>query len=125
MPGLILAAGLPAETINNLIYMHDGAPAHTDHRVRNVLNQQFPGRWIGIGGTIPWAPRSPDLNCCDFYLWGRIKNMVYRGDTSTRELTWLGIQQAFASLTSDEIRRATQDIYERSRLCILNNEMHF
>ena len=105
--------------------MHDGAPAHSDLRVRATLNRQFPGRWIGMGGAIPWPPRSSDLNCCDYYLWGRIKNMVYRGDTSTRELTLLRIQKAFATLTADEIRRATQGINERSRLCLQNNGMHF
>ena len=24
-----------------------------------------------------WPPRSPDLNPCDFYLWGHLKSMVY------------------------------------------------
>ena len=24
-----------------------------------------------------WPPRSPDLNLCDFYLWGHLKSMVY------------------------------------------------
>ena len=65
------------------------------------------------------------MNCCDYYLWGRTKNIVYQGDTIDRELTWLRIQQAFASLEPQEIRRATQGIYERVRLCSKNNGMHF
>jgi hypothetical protein len=24
-----------------------------------------------------WPPRSPDLNPCDFYLWGKLRNIVY------------------------------------------------
>ena len=24
-----------------------------------------------------WPPRSPDLNPCDFYLWGYLKSVVY------------------------------------------------
>ena len=24
-----------------------------------------------------WLPRSPDLNPCDFYLWGYLKSVVY------------------------------------------------
>ena len=113
------------ETVNNLIYLHDGAPAHNDLRVKNDLDILFPGRWIGRGGAIPWPPRSPDLNCCDFYLWGRIKNMVYQGDTSTREATWQRIQDAFASLQPEEITRATQDVYQRVRLCAENDGRHF
>ncbi|KAJ4426274.1 hypothetical protein ANN_27086 [Periplaneta americana] len=34
-------------------------------------------RWIGRGGPIAWPPRSPDLNPLDFYLWGRLKSLVY------------------------------------------------
>ena len=67
LPALILEAGLPAEIVNNLIFMHDGAPAHTAMPIRNQLDQMFPGRWIGGGGPIPWPARSPDLNCCDYY----------------------------------------------------------
>ena len=125
LPPLILEAGLPAEIVNNLIYLHDGTPAHGAHIVRNALNTMFPERWVGRGGPLPWPARSPDLNAGDYYLWGRIKNVVYQGDTSTRELTWLRIQQAFQNLQPAEIRRATENIYERARLCLANNGMHF
>ncbi|KAJ8958133.1 hypothetical protein NQ318_006070, partial [Aromia moschata] len=29
-------------------------------------------------GPILWPPRSPDLTILDFYLWGRLKQYVYR-----------------------------------------------
>lgn len=50
---------------------------------------------------------------------------MYRGDTTTREGTWERIQAAFASLQPQEITRATQDIYERVRLCTENDGRHF
>jgi hypothetical protein len=28
-----------------------------------------------------WPPRSPDLNPCDFYLWGRLKSVVHTNNT--------------------------------------------
>jgi hypothetical protein len=40
-------------------------------------------RWIGraaVNGDknlLPWAPRSPDLTPCDFFLWGFVKDSVY------------------------------------------------
>ena len=104
--------------------MHDGAPAHTAMPTRNLLDQMFPGRWIGGDSPIPWPARSPDLNCCDYYLWGRIKNLVYQGNTLTRELTWMRIQQAFVSLQPYEIR-ATQALYERVDYCTDNHGRHF
>ena len=78
----------------------------------------FPVRWMGGGGPIPWQARSPDLNYCDYYLWGRIKNIVYQGNTSTRELTWMRIQQAY------EIRRTIQALYERVDFCTDNHGRH-
>lgn len=50
--------------------MHDGAPAHFSHNVRDYLKVTFQENGIGRGGHISWPPRSPDLNPCDFYLWG-------------------------------------------------------
>lgn len=36
----------------------------------------FPGKWIGTHSSIPWPPRSPDLTCLDYFLWGYLKNKV-------------------------------------------------
>jgi hypothetical protein len=38
----------------------------------------FNNRWIGRGGSISWAPRSPDLTPLDFYLWGHLKTNIYK-----------------------------------------------
>ena len=90
-----------------------------------LLRGKFPGHWIGGVGPIPWLARSPDPSCCDYYLWGRVKNLVYQGNTSTRELTWMRIQQPFASFQQEQIRRVTQALYERVEFWIQNQGMHF
>ena len=59
-------------------FQHDGAPPHFAGQVRVFLDEQFPDRWIGRGGPVPWAPRSPDLNPLDFSIWGLLKDRVYR-----------------------------------------------
>ncbi|KAJ8947851.1 hypothetical protein NQ318_009997 [Aromia moschata] len=55
-----------------------GALAHHAVTVRNWLNSEFNEHWIGRDGPILWLPRSPDLIILDFYLWGRLKQIVYR-----------------------------------------------
>ena len=30
------------------------------------------------GGGIDWPPYSPDLTVCDFFLWGYVKDEVYK-----------------------------------------------
>ena len=57
----------------NLLFQQDGAPAHFSLIVRDVLNKELSGRWIGCGGCVPWPPRSPDLSVNDFWLWGDIR----------------------------------------------------
>ena len=58
--------------------MCDGAPAHFERNVRDWMDTHFHNRWIGRGGPIAWSARSPDLTPCDFFLWGWVKNKVYK-----------------------------------------------
>lgn len=43
--------------------MHNSAPPHFARAVREYLNEQFAGRWIGGAQEAPfqWSPRSLDL----------------------------------------------------------------
>ena len=43
-------------------------------RFRHILDHALPA---GGPGFI-WAPRSPDLNRCDFFLWGYLKDTVFK-----------------------------------------------
>lgn len=59
-------------------FQHDGAPPHNFGQVRNYLNETFPDAWVGRNGPVLWPPRSPDLSVLDFFLWGAVKNPVYK-----------------------------------------------
>jgi hypothetical protein len=63
---------------NKIIFQQDGASIHFSKRVRSWLNEKFDNRWIGRGGAISWAPRSPDMTPLDFFLWGHIKTNIYK-----------------------------------------------
>ena len=51
-----------------VVFQLDGAPPHWGLHVRASLDEEFPNRWIGRGGPIPWPPRSPDVTPLDFFL---------------------------------------------------------
>jgi hypothetical protein len=55
----------------------DGATARTVGIAMGVLNEMFPARVISRRGNSEWPARSPDLNACDFFLWGYFKSKVY------------------------------------------------
>jgi hypothetical protein len=58
---------VPLAVGDSMWYMQDGASAHFFRAVRDVLNNAYHDRWIGVGGPTAWSPRSPDLHPLDFY----------------------------------------------------------
>jgi hypothetical protein len=46
--------------------------------VIKLLDENYPGKWIGYDGPIPWSPMLPDL-ASDFLLWGLMvmKDAIY------------------------------------------------
>ena len=62
----------------NIIFQQDGAPLHWGLCVCQFLNETFSDRWIGRDGPISWPPHSPDITPLDFFLWGYVKDTVYR-----------------------------------------------
>ena len=61
-----------------MYFMQDGARAHVTRTVQDYLQDQFGGRTIGENLAEHWPARSPDLTPCDFFLWGWMKEEVYK-----------------------------------------------
>ena len=61
----------------DIIFQHDGTPHHWALVVRAVLNEKFPGRWIGRDGPTAWSPQSPDITPLDvFFFCGGLSKML-------------------------------------------------
>jgi hypothetical protein len=52
----------------NSWFQYDDAPPHFSRQVQEILDQQYPYRWIGCGGHRHWPARSPDLHPLDLFL---------------------------------------------------------
>lgn len=113
------------ENQRNMVFQHDGAPAHFARNVREHLNVRFPRGWIGRGGPVLWPARSPDLTPLDFFLWGYVKDRVYFSDCPTVAEMEQRVRSVFASITPTMVRNATQAISRRARLCIEQGGAHF
>lgn len=46
---------------NYVIFQQDGTPFQYNTSVRELLDQEFPNKWIGCHGSIKWSPQSPNL----------------------------------------------------------------
>ena len=106
----------------DMIFQHDGAPAHFARQVKDWLDDNYSGRWVGRNGLIRWPPRSPDLTPLDFYLWGRLKSLVYAGPISNRVHLIEKLSSA-VSTVREEMRTidSRSHLLKRAGMCIQHN----
>ena len=111
----------------NLIFQQDGAPAHYDRRVRQLLTERFSLNFIGRGAPIKMPPRSPDLTPMDYSIWGLIKDNVYsRHPTTLIELRQFIIDE-FEILNNNLplITKIVNSVYGRLWNCLIAGGSHF
>jgi len=71
------------EALGDVWFQQDGATAHTARMSLDVLRRMFPGRLVSLRGDLQWHAKSPDLSICDFFLWGHLKERVFRSHPHT------------------------------------------
>lgn len=115
---------LPANIRENIIFQQDSAPYHTVAPVVNFLNQHFP-LWIGRHGLISWPPRSPDLSPLDFFLWGALKNKVYKNRSNNRNELKIKIREEINNFNaSNSVRNAIRKMEAIYTSCIAMDGGH-
>ncbi|XP_066600983.1 histone-lysine N-methyltransferase SETMAR-like [Prorops nasuta] len=107
----VLLENVPLKVQKEIIFQHDGAPAHY--------------RWIGRGEPIAWPPRSPDLTPLDFFLWVHIKNLGEPRRGGTEDEVRNTILESFKSLTPDMVQKATRILKRRAEVCLNVKGAHF
>jgi hypothetical protein len=111
---------VPLEVRRDMWYLHDGAPAHSARGVKNWFDANLENRWIGRNGPVLWPARSPDLNPCDFFLWGHLKQIVYETPVNTVEELTVRV-----NIAAESIRRNSDMLARRAQACIDNGGRHF
>lgn len=123
----ILMEDLPLSVRKNMWYQHDGCPAHYRRGVRDWLNENYPNKWIGRGGPLPWPARSPDLTPMDFYVWGHMKSIVYQDGhpVPTVEILQQRIIDAADVIRLQLTSRVVKSgLRRRMRVCVRNRGGH-
>jgi hypothetical protein len=57
-----------------------------------------------------WPARSPDLNTCDFFFWGCLKDKVYNSNRRTEEEPKENIRRKMANIPAEQLQRADQNL---------------
>lgn len=97
-----------------------GCPAHYGCNVRSVLNENYANKWIDREGPVGWPARSPDLTPLDSFLWGVLKQRVYRMTVNIKAALQDRIMLCAGAIRSDPemVFRATQQIALRATMCL-------
>ena len=117
-------------TMKTMRYRHhyfqqDGAPPHWALNVRQLLNDNIPGRWIGRSGTIAWPPRSPDLTVNDFWLWGYLRDQVYREPRpQTLQELATKCENVLDNIDHQTVQNSFVNFLKRCELCVDHEGSH-
>jgi inhibitor of nuclear factor kappa-B kinase subunit alpha len=88
----------------------------------NILNEVFENRLISRG---MWPARSPDLNPCDFYLWGNLKDKVYSSNPHSLVGFKQSIRATISSIEVSELKLVSNNIFKRLEACLREEGRHF
>jgi hypothetical protein len=69
----------------------------------------FPGRWVGRDGPIPWPPHSPDITPFDSFLWGCVKDTVYKTPVTSLDELKLRIVAAIETVTPQMLENTCRE----------------
>jgi len=122
-----LLEDIPLMVRSHMYFQHDGAPPHYTRHVREYLNESFPNHWLGHGGPLAWAQRSPDLTPLDYYLWGHMKTSVYETKVESRAALHDHIFAAAEHIRNhpDNVASATRSLFMRTENCLATGGRHF
>jgi hypothetical protein len=84
----------------------------------------FPGRLISLRGDVEWLAQSPDLSPCEFFLWGYLKEKVFKHRPRSLEDLKERIQQEIDSILPELTRRVMKNFWERLQQCVANDGRH-
>ncbi|UYV64659.1 Transposase [Cordylochernes scorpioides] len=86
--------------------------------LESVLDQNLSGQWIGRRGPIEFPARSPDLTPLDFFLWGTVKDGVYKRKPRNLDILWNENQAVCREISLDVLIRCTESVVTRTQNCI-------
>jgi hypothetical protein len=109
------------QVLKNCWFMQDGAPPHCSKESLDWLRTHFDNRIISRNAEFLWPPYSPDLNPCDFFLWGYLKSKVYTDPVpKTSEELKNNIRKEVRKLKLDTVKSAVDNCLTRYQHVLAN-----
>ena len=84
----------------------------------SLLRNHFPERLISRFGDFEWPARSPDLLPHYFFLWGHLKERVYRDNPQNLTKLKEAIDKEVTCFTSEVMKAVFDSMKKRAQDCI-------
>uniref|UniRef100_A0A0K0EGX0 DDE_3 domain-containing protein n=1 Tax=Strongyloides stercoralis TaxID=6248 RepID=A0A0K0EGX0_STRER len=100
-----------------LRFQQDGAPPHQAKETIELLKTVFGNRIISQNCDFKWPARSPDLTPMNFFLWGYLKDRVYKNRPKTLDNLKYNIDNKIMGIGEDTLKRVMQAMLDRAMKC--------
>jgi hypothetical protein len=108
----------------NSVILCKTARLHTQLSERHVVFLEINGE-DGINSKGMLLPRSPDLNPRDFYLWGKLKSVLYANNPHELEALKQNIRKAVYNIQQRELQQVSRILFEKIQACLTAEGRHF
>jgi hypothetical protein len=71
-----------------------------------------------------WPPRSPDINPCDFHLWGKLKSVVYANSPYDLEDLKQNNHEAIYNIQQRKLQQVSRTLFKRIQACLTVEGRH-
>jgi hypothetical protein len=103
-------------------FQQDGATCHTSNESMALINSFFVDRVISKN---LWSPRSPDLMSADYFLWGYLKEHVYKNKPRTIQDLRANITTEINIINTGMLTHASESMVKRAQMCLEEEGRHF
>ncbi|ENN80985.1 hypothetical protein YQE_02603, partial [Dendroctonus ponderosae] len=91
-----------------------------------IFNRRNKHFWADCNPHVDWPARSPDLTAPDFFLWGKLKENIYKAPVNNIGKLRRRIIHCIGELDGVEIQRTTNhSVNVRILKCLESNGRHF
>ena len=71
-----------------------------------------------------WPPQSPDLNPCDYFLWGYLKSVVYNPLSKTLDDLKTNITREIKKISKEILKNTFLNFEKRCKMIISDQGSH-
>jgi hypothetical protein len=103
-------------------FQQTSATAHTTHMSMQALSNVFRDRIIS---SDIWPAHSPDLNPCDFFFWGCLKDEVYSNNPRMEQERKENIHREISNIPAEHLQKVNQKLFCPCEECLCIEEQHF